>query len=144
MTTVNDVFSLTMSLIDELSERTGAPDPAQTRDYMQRTPGIVTVLLGELYRYSDTYRRGEPGVSPACPPVTSIDDVIGLDDTLCRGALPYGIAARLLTGENSAAAAYYEREYQRVKQELRLPVSAQPIADVYGGLITPGESGAER
>ena len=141
MTTVNDVFFITMSLIDELSERTGAVDPAETRDYKQRTPGIITLLCGELYRYSDTRGQSKPGKRPICPPVTDFEDELALDDFLCRSVLPYGLAARLIIDENPATAAFYEREYTEMllKYGLRVPAKIVPIPNVYGGLDAPGE-----
>ena len=145
MTTVNDVFFLTMSLIDELSDRTGQPDLAETRDYRQRTPGIVTLLIGELHQYSDTYAASVPGKRPVCPPVSGFEDEVCLDDFLCRSVLPYGLAARLLIDENPATAAFYEREYTEmlVKYGLRIPSRIEPIRDIYGGVNAPGECGAQ-
>ncbi len=130
-----------MSLIDELCERTGLSDSAETRDYRQRTPGIVTLLLGELYQYSDTYVAAEPGKRPICPPVTDFEDGIFLDDFLCRSVLPYGLAAKLLIDENPATAAYYAREYAEMltKYGARTPESIEPIPDLYGGLNAPGD-----
>ena len=143
MTTVNDVFFLTMSLIDELSDRTGLADSSETRDYRQRTPGIVTILIGELYHYSDTREIKEPGKRPLCPPVSSLEDELGLDDFLCRSVLPYGLAARLLLDENPPAAAFYEREYTEMllKYGFRVPAQFDPIPNIYGSVNAPGECG---
>lgn len=128
-----------MSLIDELSERTGRIDTSETRDYQQRTPGIITLLIGELYQYSDTYAIKTPGKRPTCVPVSNPEDEICLDDFLCRSVLPYGLASRLLLNENPTAAAFYEREYAEAKNYLHLPAQIEPIPDIYGGIRTPGE-----
>ena len=141
MTTVNDVFFLTMSLIDELNDRSGQVDHAETRDYKQRTPGILTMLCGELYHYSDTRKHAKHGKRPVCPPVTSFEDELALDDFLCRSVLPYGLAARLLIDENPSTAAFYEREYTEmlIKYGMRIPVKIVPIHNVYGGINAPGQ-----
>ena len=143
MTTVNDIFFLTMSLIDDLNDRTGLADSAETRDYRQRTPGIVNMLIGELYHYSDTREIKAPGKRPICPPVTSFEDELGLDDFLCRSVLPYGLAARLLLDENPPTAAFYEREYTEMllKYGYRVPAQFEPIQNIYGGVDTPCECG---
>ena len=145
MTTVNDVFFLTMSLIDELNDRTGQADLAETRDYKQRTPGIITLLCGELYYYSDTRVVAKPGKRPICPPVTELEDELGLDDFLCRNVLPYGLAARLLIDENPPTAAFFEREYTEllVRYGARTPARIEPIRNIYGGLNAPDEGGVE-
>lgn len=141
MTTVRDVFFITMSLIDELGERTGLAETSETIDYRQRTPGIVTLLIGELYPYSDTYEIKAPDKRPVCKTVASLEDELPLDDFLCRSVLPYGLAARLLLDENPSTAAFYEREYseQLQKHGFRVPKRFEPITDVYGGLSEPDD-----
>jgi len=136
MTTLKEVFAITMAIIDELDE-SGSADANSNEDYAQRTLGIITAALGELYPYSDTYTTTS-GRRAVCPTVSSFDEALPIDDFLCRTVLPCVLAARLLLDENPAVAAYYERRYLELLARygnMHAAVS-EPIADVYGGLGT--------
>ncbi|MDR0838570.1 MAG: hypothetical protein LBN99_02890 [Oscillospiraceae bacterium] len=134
MTTVTDVFAITMALIDELGERTGEPDAVETRDYQQRAPGIITALLGELRPYSAGYSPS-PGARAALPAITGLGDEVPLDDFLCRTVLPCALASRLLLDENPSVAAFYERRYMELLRYGAAPAgSSEPIRDLYGGV----------
>ena len=50
MTTAQEVFEKSMSLMDELNESTGAADTSDTKEYKNRTVAILNILGGELYR----------------------------------------------------------------------------------------------
>lgn len=134
MTTLAEVYSITMSLIDELNERTGEAESPETRDYKQRTIGITTALLGEIYPYSDTFRFTDKRHRPVCPTVSDFGDEIPLDDFLARSVLPCALAARLLLDENPAVASYYERRYMELLVRYGSVTSSEPIANLYGKL----------
>ncbi|MDR0906716.1 MAG: hypothetical protein LBN00_11205 [Oscillospiraceae bacterium] len=135
MTTLKEAFAITMSLIDELNEN-GEAETLSNRDFEHRAPGIVAVLLGELYPYSDTYASPTAGKRAICPPIAGFDDALPLDDFLSRSVLPCALAARLMLDENPAVAAYYERRYMELlgKYGTMHAATPEPIADVYGGL----------
>jgi hypothetical protein len=135
MTTLKDAFAITMSLIDELNEN-GEAETLANRDFKQRVPGLVAVILGELYPYSDTYVPPPAGKRAICPAVTGFDGALPLDDFLSRSVLPCALAARLLLDENPSVAAYYERRYLELLGKYGTMHSAvpEPIADVYGGI----------
>lgn len=135
-TTSQQVFELTMSVIDELSS-TGAADTADTSEYKNRTLGILNVLQGELYPFSDAYEVGDPGKRPIARIITSFaDDIVSLDDYICRSVLPYGLAAHLLMDENPNIAATCLQRYEELRAGLSrgLLATSEDITDLYGGI----------
>ena len=123
---VSDVFSATMSLMDELNEA-GAASTANTKEYENRTPGILNTLLGEY--------RIRTGQTKDYALLTGKDDsIVGIAAPFCRAALPYGLAAHLLTDENPQAASFYLQRYEELRDIfiLRQPAESVEIEDVYG------------
>ena len=142
MTTAQTVFELAMHLMDETNESTGAADNADTKEYKNRTIGILNVLRVECYPYSDTYEVAEPGKRPVCPEIPDFETPIEMDDGICQGVLPYGLAARLLLGEDDEKAAFFQQCYEEKLAQLAssVPAEASDIIDLYGG-IEHGEFG---
>jgi len=134
MTTLKEAFAITMAMIDE-TDANGEAMTIRNRDYELRTPGLLAGILGELYPYSDTYVTPSVGKRAVCPQVKTFDEVLPLDDFLCRSVLPCVLAARLLLDENPAVAAYYERRYLELlgRYGNMHAVVSEPIFDVYGG-----------
>ncbi|MGE4485346.1 MAG: hypothetical protein AB7C97_09595 [Oscillospiraceae bacterium] len=138
MAYVSDVFDSAMALIDELDD-TGSSDAADTAEYKNRTPAIVSILIGECYPYSENYAAGTR--RSGWTPVTAQDDYIdGVDDTLCLTVMPYGLAASLLVDENPAAAGFFQQRYEALLARFgkELPSDWESIADVYGGIENGG------
>lgn len=135
-TTAQWVFDKAMHLMDEVNESTGQSDTADTREYKNRTIQILNILRVECFPASDTYRVTEPGKRPICPEITDFDTPIGLDDGICQGVLPYGLAAHLLLDENPDVAAFFVQRYQELLAQYRasLPTVAEDIEPVYGGI----------
>ena len=137
MTTTGQwVFDRAMALMDELNESTGSADTADTKEYKNRTLSILNMLRVECFPFSDTYKITEPGKRPICPEITSFTDIIGLDDGIAQGVLPYGLAAHLLLDENPDAASFFQQRYQEQLSLMRvnLPASVESITDQYGGI----------
>lgn len=130
------VFEKAMYLMDEGNESSGLADTAETREYKHRTLPILNVLRLECFPASDTYRAGEPGARPVCPEITDFTAAIPLDDGLCQGVLPYGLAAHLLLDENPALASFFQQRYQELLNAARLgiPAGTEDIVDLYGGI----------
>ena len=128
MVTAQKIFDLAMNLMDELSHDQGLTVHADTRDYLRRTPAILTTLCGEIYKFSDTWEASDVNVRPVFREVECMEDEIGLDDFLTRTVLPYGLAAHLLAEESPALASFFLQRYQGLLLN-------------YGGAI-PGESEA--
>ena len=136
-TTGEQVFELTMSLIDELDDQ-GEYDTRDTQEYRNRTLSILNVLRGELYPFSDTYKKNaewQSGRRPIVGLLNDLDDVIDLDDYICQSVLPYGLAAHLLLDENPTTASFFQQRYDELKRDLArgLPVESEDIVDLYAG-----------
>ena len=127
-TTVQDVFDKMLTIID-------AVDDQDVSDYENRTIGIINVLAGELYIYSDNWKVSEPGKRPIVTPVAEFTDEIGLDDYICRTVMPYGLAAHLMLQEDTTTAAYAQQRYDELKRLLAqgLPAESEDVVDVYAG-----------
>lgn len=140
MTSSQQVFELAMSLMDELNESTGQADTPDTTEYKNRTLSILNVLRGELYPYSDTYRRDlDSGRRPISSMIRTFDMPINLDDYICQSVLPYGLAAHLLMQEDPSSANFFQQRYDELKMTLArgLPAESVDIEDIYGGNSFP-------
>lgn len=133
-TTAQQVFDITMGLIDEVNESSGETDTADTKEYKVRTLYILNALRGELYPYSDTYAIDTPGKRPIARMIEDFTSVIALDDYICQTVMPYGLAAQLLLDENPSAASFFQQRYEELRDGLAkgLPQQSEAIADVYG------------
>ena len=136
MTTAQWVFEKAMHLMDEGDASAGGVDNAETKEYKNRTLAILNLLRAECFSASDTYAVTEPGKRPVCPEITDFDSAIGLDDGICQGVLPYGLAAHLLLGENPVKASYFQQRYQELLLQAGrgLPTASEDIMDLYGGV----------
>ncbi len=136
MTNAQWIFERAVHLMDEANRSTGAADTADTREYKNRTLAILNVLRVECFPASDTYTVTSPGKRPVCPEITDFDSEIGLDDGICQGVLPYGLAAHLLLEENPGLAAYFNSRYAEALAAAgrRIPAWAEDIVNRYGGI----------
>ena len=136
MTNAQWIFEKTMHLMDEVNQSTGAVDTADTKEYKNRTLAILNLLRVECFPASDTYDVTEPGKRPICPEIADFEMPIGLDDGICQGVLPYGLAAHLLLEENPGLAAYFNGRYTEAlaAANRRIPAWAEDIANLYGGI----------
>jgi len=137
-TTGMDIFNAAITLMGEMSDD-GETDWADTKEYKDRALNILNTLRGEVYQYSDTYPSGTeaakyPGKRPVCPVMGSLDDEIGIDDTLAQTVLPYGLAAHLLLDENDNMASFFQQRYEELLRRLGANVPAQweNIGNAYG------------
>lgn len=119
MTTGNDVFDQAIHLMDEQNETNGKTRTQDTKEYEYRTLSILNTLLPELYPYSDTYEASENGKRPIVVKLEELSQPIDLDDAICRGVLPYGLAAHLLLGENDTMASFFNQRYSELLSSLR-------------------------
>lgn len=135
-TTAQQVFELAMHLMDEGSQSTGAADTNETKEYKNRTLPILNILRVECFPVSDTCVVTAPGKRPVCPEIPDYETPIGLDDVICQGVLPYGLAAHLLLDENPSAASYFQQRYEEALAAARrsIPAEAEDIIDLYGGI----------
>lgn len=125
MTTANWVFDRAIHLMDEQNETNGKTRTQDTKEYEYRTLSILNVLKDELYPLSDTYEIRADGKRPVCPELTDMEQPIDLDDAICHGILPYGLAAHLLLGENNTMADFFNQRYEKMLDELRSRSTAE-------------------
>ena len=135
-TTAQWVFEKAMHLMDEVNESTGQADTSDTKEYKNRALPILNILRIECFPASDTYQVTEPGKRPVCPEIEDFDSEIGLDDGICQGVLPYGLAAHLLLDENPAVASYFQQRYEELLNAAKrgIPAGSEDIVDLYGGI----------
>ncbi len=136
MTTAQWIFEQAMHLMDEGAQGTGKVDTVENRDHKNRVVPILNVLRVECFPYSDTWAVSAPGKRPVCPEITDLESEVGLDDGICQGVLPYGLAAHLLLEENPNLAGYFQQRYEEGLNALKRgsPTVSTDIADLYGGI----------
>jgi hypothetical protein len=128
---VSDIFKTAMALMDELNAN-GEAQTSNTAEYERRTPALLNSLLGEYRVYT--------GDTKDYIQIESLEDIVtGVGAPFCRAALPYGLAALLLTDENPQAASFYQQKYEELLQGyiMRQPSAAEGIIDVYGACSGP-------
>lgn len=135
-TTAQWVFEKAMHLMDEVNESTGAADTNDTKEYKNRTLPILNILRIECFPASDNYTVTTPGKRPVCPEIKDFYSEIGMDDGICQGVLPYGLAAHLLLDENPAVASYFQQRYEEALSAAGrgIPAGSEEIIDLYGGI----------
>ena len=134
--TAQQVFEMTMHLMEAANATTGLADTSDTKEYKNRTLPLLNILSVECFPASDTYTVTKTGKRPVCPIVEDFDSEIGLDDGICRGVLTYGLAAHLLLDENPSMASYFQQRYESALLDAKrnVPTVAEDIEDVYGGI----------
>jgi len=135
-TTAQQVFELTMHLMEAANASTGMADTSDTKEYKNRTLPLLNILRIECFPASDTYKAAATGKRPVCPLIEEFNSEIAMDDGVCQGVLPYGLAAHLLLDENPSMASYFQQRYEEALAEAKrsIPTSAEDIEDVYGGI----------
>lgn len=131
------IYDITMSLMDE-RKNDGNVDVNSTKDYLARSPGILTILQTEIVM--ELKRVGAK--------INSLDEVkkmttdIDLEDDICFGIIPYGLAARLLAQEDTTLSNYfsslYDNAFNRYLSEYKQLATQENREDVYGSLMRVG------
>lgn len=131
------IYDITMSLMDE-RKNDGSVDVNSTKDYLARTPGILTILQTEIVM--ELKRVGAK--------VNSLDEIramtadIDLEDDICFGIMPYGLAARLLAQEDTTLSNYfnslYDNAFVRYLSTYKQLVAQEDREDVYGSMMRVG------
>ena len=132
--TVRQVFDAAMSLIDNKST---ADYTADESEYEARAVDIVNILQTELAPYSDTFSATDNGKRPVVSYASAMTDTVSLDDGICVGVLPYGLAAQFLLMEDPNAASFFQQKYEEAKARLArgFPQECEAIEDYYGGFV---------
>lgn len=134
--TAQQIFDLAVQLMGAADRVTGRTDTADTAEYKNRALSILNVLQNECLDCSDTYAPGAGGIRPVCPLLADFTTPLALDDGVCLGVLPYGLAAHLLLDENAPSAAFFNDRYEQRKTAMKnsIPRGFAPIENVYGGI----------
>ena len=139
MRTVQEIFDQAIRMMDAQNESTGSTKTADTKEYELRTPSLLNSILDRAYPASDTYAAAQeaagPGKRPVCQKVSAMSDTVDMDERLCTGVLPYGLAGLLLTEENPTLADFFWQTFlEQLNAAMRsLPSEIGDIEDVYGG-----------
>lgn len=135
MTTGQNVFDMAIHLMDEQDESTGITQTADTHEYETRSVDILNVLRHECWPASDNYEvADDEGHRVICQPISTLADTLDLDDAVAQGALPYGLASRLLLGENDVLANFFEQKFRETLNMLASKRLAgwEDIPEAYG------------
>lgn len=103
---VQEIYDTTMALMDEM-KNDGNVDYNSTKDYTARTPGILTILQTEVIIELKKVGANVESLDR----LTSMDSEVDLEDDICNGVLPYGLAARLLGQEDTSLSNYFSSLY---------------------------------
>ena len=124
-------FDAALALMNETPTSVYAPD---TEEYEARAVSIINVLMVELFPLSVGFSSGE-GKRPLPQRLEKLEDVIQMDDGVCLGVLPYGLAAHLQFGEDNVRVSYNNQRYEELRNKLArgMPQEFESIEDVYGG-----------
>ena len=129
--TGQDIFDAAMALMGEV---TSANYTADTNAYLAQAVPILNTLAAELYPMSDTFAARDGGTRPVLTPIADLGGDVGLDETLCRTVLPYGLAAQLQVTENPQAAGFHQQRYEELKSSAARsrPMEWEAVDDQYG------------
>lgn len=128
--TGQDIFDISINLMDEQNESTGSTDTTDTKEYKLRTPRLLNSILPGLCL--------QTGV--AFSKITSLTDDVPISDEVASGVAPYYLAALLIQveggdAENMAAALKQLGDNNLVIIRSRLEqAESESIEDLYGGI----------
>lgn len=132
------IYDITMSLMDERKDD-GTVDVSSTKDYLARSPGILTVLQTEIIL---ELRKIGMDISES-EEIKQMNADIDLEDDICLGILPYGLSARLLAQEDATLSNYfnslYEDRLNRFLSMYRDKAKQEDREDVYHSNMRAGD-----
>lgn len=136
MTNGQWIFEHAIALMDSGDEATGKMDTGSTRAYKHRAVNLLNLLGQECAGYVGQ------GTWTA---LTELETALPLDDGLCQGVLPYGLAAHLLLEEDPAAANFFQQRYEELlgRWWRRRQAALEDLETPYGG-VELGEDGRWR
>jgi len=133
--TVQGVFDIAITEMDDMNESTGSTDTTDTKEYKVKVVRIINGVLDQLLPYSDTYVP-VAGKSPVCPKVSDLTDTIALSDALCYSVLPFYVAKELCIEAAPDKTNYFNQMYQQnLSGVIAHTVTAdEDIENLYGGI----------
>lgn len=120
--TANDIYLAALAIMDEQD---------MDNNYKDRSVAIINALMSRCWQYTEDYKGGSRSGFAA---ISSLDDeLVGFDDTLVLGVMPYGLAAALYIGEDPLRANSWQQQFEEnLFEARRIPQNIEPIEDVYG------------
>lgn len=127
MITVQQVYDTAIMLMDQQSESSGKTLTEDNQEYRFRALPILATLLPRLGG-KDTLEIPEDHAT------ADFSQKVPLEDDICLGVLPYGLAACLLAGENEQLATWFQNRFRENAAVLPSGNAGvfQPIATPYG------------
>lgn len=137
--TCKEIYELAMALMDEMKDNQSPSDVPQVdysenKDYQARTPGIVSILQTQVIMYL----KGAGADVDSLDPISTMDDEVDLEQDICTGVMPYGLAARLLGQEDTKMSSYFNNLYHdnlsaaKDASENKFIAKQQSRTNVYG------------
>lgn len=134
------IYDITMALMDEM-KNDGTVDVNSTKDYLARTPGILTIIQTEI-----VIELRKHGIeTDTLDIVKNMNTDIDLEDDICTGVIPYGLAARLLGQEDASLSNYFNSLYEDRKSKATSTSENKQLAvqetreDVYSSTLRVGD-----
>ncbi len=117
--TAREVFNMALDLMNERDENGSGNQ--NIADYEKNVLSCLSILTVSLYELDCRIKDVACHFDDKTPPnVTSLDDELALHFSICRGALPYGLAFMLLLEEEPTRAesfrGLYEKECYRLER----------------------------
>ena len=136
--TAQSIYNITMALMDEM-KNDGTVDINSTKDYLARTPGILSILQTEII-----YELRKVGADISfSDEIKNINTEMDLEDEVCLGIVPYGLASRLLAQEDATLSNYfnslYEDRMSRYLSEYTELAVQEQREDVYNSSMRAGD-----
>lgn len=132
--TGNNVFTITMAMIDEMLTN-GQLDAEATAEYRAKAPAILTMLQNELIGIENRYRKKEEYIFPV--PIESLDQTFQIDDIKASTLFTNGLAAHLMLHEDKTLASYFNDRYEEMKGIFlkSMPRTPETREDKYDALL---------
>ena len=132
--TGNNVFTITMAMIDEMLTN-GQLDAAAVAEYKAKAPSILTMLQNEIVGIDNRYRPRLEYIYPV--PIETLDQTFQIDDIKASTLLTNGLAAHLMLHEDKTLANFFEQRYEEMKGMFLKPTPRRPETreDVYDATL---------
>lgn len=106
--TVRDVYESALSLLGEF--------PEQESDEEKKALSLLNTLLADCFDVNNTLRvYGEKEILRDIPYKEGLEDTLEYEESLCRDALPYGLAALIILEDDANRAGFFDFRYQQKK-----------------------------
>lgn len=96
------IYNIAMAIMDEYKDN-GGVDTSSTKDYLARTPSLLTLIATDIAMYIRKLDKGYEMPSE----VKSISSNVELEDEICLGVMPYALAGHLLANEDLELGNYF-------------------------------------